>query len=406
MNVIEVQAVTKTYRAKIGRARIREMLPPPIDRGVSKMFPRWWVRDTFNALEDASFSVSPGTSTGLIGHNGAGKTTLLKVIAGITAPTLGEVRVSGRIAALIDLSVGFNPDLTGRENVFLLGALHGIGRADMRERLDRIFDFAGIEDDLIETPVKRFSAGMMARLGFAVVAALDTEILLVDEVLAVGDTAFQRKCIDWIDGYRERGGTLVFVSHNLGLIRNMTEHVVWLEHGHVVQQGSPREVLGDYVKAMEHREPGAPAGLGQERKVMRSHGLDRWGAGGLRVGEVNVSDPAPGASALDIDISYENASLGEAVFCVGFTDEGGVELGAAASALLPVGKTGVVRCRVDPIPFRPGIYFPVVAALAPDGTVCDRWKLDRAIVVQGNGHVAWGEDLGPVSISSSWTSGA
>lgn len=405
MNVIEVNDVIKTYRVKLGRARVREMLPPPVDRVVARSFPNWWTRDTFNAVDGASFCVPKGASVGLIGHNGAGKTTMLKLIAGITAPTRGNVQVTGDIAALIDLAIGFNSDLTGRENVFLLGALHGIRRADMRGRLERVFDFAGIEQDLIDTPVKRFSSGMMARLGFAVVASLDSEILLVDEVLAVGDTGFQRKCIDWLDGYREQGGTLVSVSHNLALIRNMTEHVIWLEHGKVVGEGPPREVLGAYVKAMERREPDA-AGHGKERKAMRTRGLDRWGAGGLRVGEVNLSELTDGVSSLDIDIAYENNNLEAAVFCVGFTDEGGTELGAATSEVLAVGGSGVVRCRVDPIPFRPGIYFPVVAALAPDGTVCDRWKLDRAIVVSGNGHgVALGEDLGPVNITSSWSEG-
>ena len=151
---IHVEDVTKTYRSGIGRARIREMTPPPFDRWLARAFPNWWLRGTFNALEGISLSIDRGSSVGLIGHNGAGKTTTLKLIAGVTAPTKGSVHVTGRIAALIDVVVGFHPELTGRENVFLLGAIHGLTRKEMTGRLDRIMEFAEI-GDLIDTPLKR-----------------------------------------------------------------------------------------------------------------------------------------------------------------------------------------------------------------------------------------------------------
>ncbi len=378
MDASTITGVTKTFRLGVGRARVREMSPWPLDRALARALPRWWSRDTFDALRDVSLPVAAGTSVGIVGHNGAGKTTLLKVIAGITEPTRGEVRASGRVGALIDVLVGFHPDLTGRENIYLLGAVHGFGRRAMLSRVGRIFDFAEI-DELSDTPVKRYSAGMIARLGFAVITALDLEILLVDEVLAVGDAAFQRKCIAWLQGYRSRGGTLLFVSHNLALVRSMTQRVVWLDHGRVAGDGPPAEVLAEYARAMEHREPGVQ---GRQRRdavrVMRSRGMYRWGAGGAWVERVRLDEPPASGFAVDLAISYEAPDLQEGVFCVGFVDEGGRDVGVASSPLLPLrNRKGTVRCSIRPLPLRSGIYFPVVAILSPDGVVRDRWRLDR-----------------------------
>lgn len=253
MEVIVVRDVTKTYRLKVGRARVREMLPFPFDAALRRAFSRWWRRDTFDALDGVSLAVPAGASLGVVGHNGAGKTTLLKVIAGVTSPTRGRVRTTGRIAALIDLLVGFNPDLTGRENAYMLAAMHGVGRRALAGRAQRILDFAELSADQAATPVKRYSAGMAARLGFAVVTALDPDVLMVDEVLAVGDSTFQRKCIAWLDDYRKGGGTLLFVSHNLGLIRNMTRRALWLDHGRVMAEGDTNAVLTAYARSMERR---------------------------------------------------------------------------------------------------------------------------------------------------------
>ncbi|MGQ0669867.1 MAG: ABC transporter ATP-binding protein, partial [Actinomycetota bacterium] len=257
MDAIRVEGIRKTYRVGVGRARVREMTPPPFDRALARLFPRWWTRNTFNALDDVTLSVPAGSSVGIVGHNGAGKTTLLKVVAGVTYPNAGKLAVSGRIAALIDALVGFHPDLTGRENTYLLGAMHGFGRRAMASRVERILQFAEI-DEMADTQLKRYSAGMAARLGFAIITALDVEILMVDEVLAVGDAAFQRKCIRWLDEYRAGGGTLVFVSHNLSLVRNMTDRVVGLDPGPVMDDGGASDVLGRDAHAMEHRGTGAP----------------------------------------------------------------------------------------------------------------------------------------------------
>jgi len=406
LHIIALQRVTKTYRIGMGRARIREMLPPPIDGSVARIFPRWWTKDAFNALEDVSLCISAGSSVGIIGHNGAGKTTLLKLIARVTAPTEGSVATSGRIGALIDALIAFNLDLSGGENVYLVGAMCGLGRRDVTARLDRILEFAEIEPAFLEMPVKRLSAGMWARLGFATATALDTDILLVDEVLAVGDASFQTKCVHWLDEYRERGGTLLLVSHNLGLVQSMTERVVWLDRGRVVGDGPPSEILRKYARASEHRDLDSSVGWQGRGRTIRMHGLDRWGAGGARVSAVQFQEKQSfDGQGLDVSISYQASTVKRAVFCVGFIDEGGAELGAASSPLVALdGEQGQISCIIRPLPLRPGIYFPVVGIVSEDGHVRDRWKLDRAIVVEDDAKRPALNGFGPVEVRASWSS--
>jgi lipopolysaccharide transport system ATP-binding protein len=402
MSAIQLQDVTKTYRMGVGRARVREMLPSPLDRLVQKSFPRWWQKDTFNALAEVNLSVALGSSLGIVGHNGAGKTTLLKVLAGVTAATKGRVVVPDTVAALIDLLIGFHPDLTGRENAYLLGAVHGYGRKAMTSRIDRIFDFAEITE-LADTPVKRYSAGMAARVGFATLTALDVGILLIDEVLAVGDASFQRKCVAWLESFQRRGGTLVFVSHNLGLVRNMTERVIRLDHGRVVDDGPTGEVLARYARATERRDGQGKTGyLARDaKKLMQMRGLHRWGAGGVRIEEVHFNDPGEGDS-LEFTVGYSANDLGRASFYLGFVNESDVELGGTTSGALAISSAGgTVRCTMEPTPLRPGIYFPVVAITAEDGRVFDRWRLDRAVVIDSaNGT---NMTLGPLSIPGTWS---
>jgi ABC-type polysaccharide/polyol phosphate transport system ATPase subunit len=403
MPAITIREITKTYRLGVGRARIREMTPWPMDQLLRKMFPKWWGRDTFNALEDVSLTIPSGSTVGIVGHNGAGKTTLLKVIAGVTAPSTGTVMATGRMAALIDVIIGFHPEMTGVENAYLLGAIHGFGRRSMAPRLDRIFEFAEIAD-LGDTPLKRYSSGMIARLGFSVITALDMDILLVDEVLAVGDAAFQRKCLQWLDQFRQAGGTLLFVSHNLSLVRNMTERAVWLNKGKVIDDGPTHAVLGRYAKAMSQRSHGDTDHRAWDAaRLAATRGSYRWGAGGARVEEVHMSEPSERTPQLEVEIRYEAEALESGIFCLGFVDEAGREIGAAASPprALENGKGGV-HCTIRPLPLRPGIYFPVVAILSPDGLVRDRWRLDRALVIDGDGEVGM-DDFGPIDIPAAWS---
>lgn len=400
MDAIVTNDAVKTYRVGVGRARIREALPFPFDRAVSRLFPTWWRKNTFNAVDGITLSIPPASSVGLVGHNGAGKTTLLKVIAGVTEPTSGRVQVNGRIAALLDVLVGFHPELTGRENIYLLGAIQKYGRTAMRERIDRILEFADIGEQA-DTPLKRFSAGMITRLGFATITALDVDVLLIDEVLAVGDAGFQRKCVGWLEEYRGAGGTLVFVSHNLALVRNMTERVVWIDHGEVRDDGPTEEVLAAYGRSMEQRHLGQRNAYGQVKKLLKARGQHRWGIGGARVEEVHVGEPSRNGEGISIGISYESTALEEAVFCVAFIDEAGHEVAATASPPVPVDGRGAISCAIRPLPLRSGIYFPVVGILSTDGQIRDRWQLDRAVVVDRD-QAAHEDGFAPVGIASNW----
>jgi lipopolysaccharide transport system ATP-binding protein len=202
----------------------------------------------FWALRDVSFEVRYGEALGIIGHNGAGKSTILKLLAGVTAPTHGRARVNGRFAALIELGAGFHPDLTGRENVYLNGSILGLKKVEIDRKLESIVEFAGLQS-FIDMPVKRYSSGMHARLGFSVAAHIEPEVLLVDEVLSVGDYAFQQKCMTKMEEFRRRGVAIVFVSHNMSAVLNLCSKALLIQRGRVMVAGTPREVIDTYTNA-------------------------------------------------------------------------------------------------------------------------------------------------------------
>jgi len=204
--------------------------------------------DEMWALRDVSFEVKQGEILGIIGRNGAGKSTLLKILSRVTAPTSGEVRVKGRIASLLEVGTGFHPELTGRENIFLNGAILGMTKAEIKSKLDEIVEFAEIEK-FLDTPVKRYSSGMYVRLAFAVAAHLEPEILIVDEVLAVGDAQFQKKCLGKMGEVAKGGRTVLFVSHNMSAVSTLCTRVLLLEHGCTIQEGSPPIVIGGYMQS-------------------------------------------------------------------------------------------------------------------------------------------------------------
>lgn len=209
--------------------------------------------EAFWALHDVSFSIGKGESLGLVGHNGAGKSTALKLMTRILEPTSGSVRMRGRVAALLELGSGFHPDLSGRDNVFLNGSLMGFSRRDMQARMDEIVDFAEI-GDFIDMEVKHYSSGMYTRLAFAVATTVDPDVLLTDEVLAVGDEAFQRKCMERIYRFRQIGKTIVFVSHALETVRQLCDHAVWLDRGAARMVGPTGEVIDAYLADVNRQE--------------------------------------------------------------------------------------------------------------------------------------------------------
>jgi ABC-type polysaccharide/polyol phosphate transport system ATPase subunit len=197
------------------------------------------------AVRDVSFQVKEGEALGIVGHNGAGKTTILKLLSGITTPTAGEITIRGRLAALVEVSSGFHPELTGMENIYLHGAMLGMRRAEIRRKLDSIIEFAGV-GRYIAVPVKRYSSGMYVRLGFAIAAHLDPDILLLDEVLAVGDAAFQAKCLQRIAELRKAGRTIVFISHDLAAVYRLCDRALLMSHGSILADGPARQVIDQY----------------------------------------------------------------------------------------------------------------------------------------------------------------
>lgn len=238
--------VFKRFRRGDRHDSLRDLLPALVKRAVRRDRERALTGEEFWVLNDISFEVKRGQTLGIIGHNGAGKSTMLKHLSGIMEPTRGSIKVQGRLSALIEVGAGFHPDLTGRENVFLNGIILGMSRAEIRRKFDEIVAFAGIEE-FIDTPVKRYSSGMFARLGFSVAAHLEPDILVIDEVLSVGDTAFQRKGLEKMRSVARSGATAIFVSHNLQAVADFCERAILLDHGRIAAMGSTDTVIRKYL---------------------------------------------------------------------------------------------------------------------------------------------------------------
>ena len=234
---VELSSVSKRFRIEYDK-------PSSLKEAVLR-FGRRHI-DDFWVLHDISLTIAAGSFFGLVGHNGSGKSTLLRLMAGIYRPTTGEIATRGRLSALLELGAGFHPDLTGRENVYLNGAMLGLGRRQMAAAMDAIVDFSGVGVQ-IDAPVKIYSSGMYARLGFAVAVNVDPEILLVDEVIAVGDEEFQQRCLHHMDQLRASGTTIVLVSHDTALVRQLCDCAGWLDHGRLRAVGDPDEVVDAYL---------------------------------------------------------------------------------------------------------------------------------------------------------------
>jgi ABC-type polysaccharide/polyol phosphate transport system ATPase subunit len=253
---VRVRDLSKTFRRVSAGYHFRTLKSALVDRTlVRDLKPE----ESIRALDSISFDVGRGEALALVGGNGSGKSTLLKVMAGLLRPTTGTVEAKGRVAALIELGAGFHPEISGRENVFINGAVLGLKRAEVEARYDDIVSFAGLED-FIDEPVKNYSSGMYVRLGFSVAVHTDPEILLVDEVLAVGDAAFAHRCLRRIEEFLAAGRTLVLVSHDLGLVEELCDRALWLDAGRLIESGHPRQVADAYrqaiaeAEAREHKE--------------------------------------------------------------------------------------------------------------------------------------------------------
>lgn len=251
--IISVRNISKTYWIGGPRERykrISESISDTFFHPVKWLSSRTSTQEVFYALRDVSFDVFPGEVVGIIGRNGAGKSTLLKILSGITYPTSGEIELNGRVGSLLEVGTGFHSELTGRENIYFNGSILGMTRREIENKFDEIIRFAGIEE-FLDTPVKRYSSGMAVRLGFAVAAHLDPEILVVDEVLAVGDAEFQKKCLRKMKEVSEGGRTVLFVSHNMGAIERLCEKVLLIDRGALKNYGQSQIIIREYLSSGE-----------------------------------------------------------------------------------------------------------------------------------------------------------
>lgn len=252
---ITVEKLSKLYRLgqavqeTMIRERIVSLLKNPFAKKAAQEEIIW-------ALKDVSFSVKEGGVVGIVGRNGAGKSTLLKVLSNITYPTQGRVKVRGRVASLLEVGTGFHEELTGRENIYLNGSILGMKKKEVQSKLDKIIEFAGVER-FIDTPIKRYSSGMRLRLGFAVAAHLDPDVLIVDEVLAVGDAGFQKKCLSVMENLREGGRTVLFVSHNMAAVENLCSRGIWIDSGRVRMDGPTHEIIKSYLSSFAESQQSA-----------------------------------------------------------------------------------------------------------------------------------------------------
>ncbi|NNM60910.1 MAG: ABC transporter ATP-binding protein [Steroidobacteraceae bacterium] len=253
-NSIEIQALCKRYRLGTGhrtgqlREQLMHLFRPRADESREE--------DILWALRDISFTVPEGEVVGIIGRNGAGKSTLLKILSRITQPTTGSIQVRGRVASLLEVGTGFHEELTGRENIYLNGSILGMRRREIERHFDAIVEFSGLSQ-FVDTPIKRFSSGMRLRLGFAVAAHLDPDVLIVDEVLAVGDAGFQKKCISAMEDLRSGGRTVLFVSHNMAAVENLCSRGIWIDKGQLRLDGTSKEVIRAYLGSYSGEEAGA-----------------------------------------------------------------------------------------------------------------------------------------------------
>jgi ABC-type polysaccharide/polyol phosphate transport system ATPase subunit len=384
---IAVDGVSKKYRLYHER---NNSLKAAAMRGRRARYEELW------ALRDVTFAIPKGSTFGLIGENGSGKSTLLKCMARILRPDEGAIHAEGKISALLELGAGFHPELSGRENVYLNGSILGLSKRQLTERFDEIVAFAGLEH-FIDSPVKNYSSGMYVRLGFSVAINVDPDILLIDEILAVGDAEFQRRCTEKFADLKASGKTIIIVTHALSTVRDLCDEVALLEHGVLRAVGPPNQVcdqyLGDvFVEDTSEKVETAARGIGIER-------IELLDASGARVDQLRTGTPAV------IRLRYSaDAPVEDPVFVVSVRTLDGAEVTrpsteASGLSLEPVKGPGVIDLRIDRLPILPGVYD--IGASLTDGvapTDLGNQGVQRVTIEAGDRT----EEHGVVSLDAAW----
>lgn len=407
--IVTFENVGKRYKLLHDRPRsFRELFAR---RGLSGR-PVTGEGDSLWALRDVSFELQPGETVGLIGANGAGKSTALKLISRVILPDDGQVKVNGRVAALLELGTGFHPELSGRDNIFLSGALSGMGRVEMNRKFDAIVDFAELAS-FIDIPVKHYSSGMFARLAFAVIIHLDPEVLLVDEALAVGDLEFQRKCLGRLAEIQRSGVTICFVSHSLDSLRSLCSRAVWLEHGHLLADGPADRVVRQYQDRVN---------LAEAQRLAANQGLpanQRWGTGRIRITDVKLTDGQDRerhiletGEPLVVQVGFvAQDPVSSPVFGIAIHRQDGLHMCGPNTALsgldlTTVAGAGTVKYCIPYLPFLEGLYLVSVAVHNDTETEMYDYH-DRAYafrVVNASGRVK--EHYGLMTVRGEWAASA
>lgn len=359
---IRTEHLGKEYRIRHEQAMRRPTLVEAISRALGSPISFWRelgrYSELFRALDDVTIEIAEGEIVGLIGRNGAGKSTLLKILSRITLPSSGRALIRGRVGSLLEVGTGFHPELTGRENIFLNGSFLGMRRHEIRKKFDDIVAFSEV-GRFLDTPIKRYSSGMYVRLAFSVAAHLEPEILLVDEVLAVGDAAFQSKCLGKMGEVARSGRTVVFVSHNLPTIISLTSRCFWLDQGRVAADGPSQEVVSTYLQSVAVRR----------EQNLRSR-TDREGSGELRFTDVEVRNArgetirqVMAGEEVEVVLRYEGrpgAALSRAEVSISFLGTHEQKLfhltTAVASPFAALPSRGAILCRIPRLPLLPGKY--------------------------------------------------
>lgn len=378
--VIEVRGLKKRFR--------REMIKSDYTTWKSLLlrpFSRSRANDLVTVLNGVNLSIGPGRTLAVIGQNGSGKSTLLKILAGIYKPDEGQVKVRGRVASLIELGAGFHPEFTGRENIFLNGTILGLSKKDISDRLERIISFSGL-GEYIDAPVRTYSSGMYVRLGFSVAVNVDPDVLLVDEVLAVGDEAFAHKCEDKVNEFRASGKTICLVTHDMGAVEKYADEVVWLDGGLVAAAGEARQVIDAYRQKVAKEEDAIRRDEERSGKDERLES-QRWGDGEVVIHDVRLLD-ADGAERavfkhgdeVTVEMDYRmERPVEDLVFGVALLNANQVvcwgsntEIDRAQLDDPP--PSGTVRCKISRLDLVQGSYSLDVAAHAKDGRAYDYIK--------------------------------